>query len=367
MPSVIAFFPWASVQSPVSVGPLRLLPYQKSKLPGDLPHVTQANVDSVLSAYADRPNLRIRNGTLLEFGDWKLGMDVTDEFVAQLFRIRHLLAFSALAQREVFHRSRYSNFDTYTLVIQRFNPDEPSTFSFVVRRRDGGSQHLWGADKFAFHRPLNVDGRAEITFDEELLAALLSLPDTHEYLYEAIVEFNLANTDSSDVPEHVEVVMCKSAFEWLLQIDSNAKSFSTALESRLSNLKLEQSNGPLAAEWKTHWPKAMNLLNAWAKDFCAVRGTSAHGAKKRDFVWANHQHLAFVAIFFPLLVKKVLADDGIMTMADVDVENLRRIQAYLVHDPFDFDWYSDATHPWVQASSLAKMTVLAKKLYPDLN
>ena len=163
MPSVIAFLPWAFVKSIVSVGPLRLLPYRKGSLPGDLPHVTQANIDGVLDAYADRPNLPISRGTLVELDGWQSGMDITDEQVARLFRTRHLLGFSALAQRELFQQQfGYSNFDTYTLVIQHFNPEAPGTFSFTVRRRDGMSQHLWGSDEFAFHRPLHVDGRAQI-------------------------------------------------------------------------------------------------------------------------------------------------------------------------------------------------------------
>lgn len=351
----------------MSIGPLRLLPYEKGVLPGDLRFVTQANIDGVLGAYADRPNLPIRRGALLELADWQSGMDITDEEVTQLFRTRHLLAFSALAQRELFRHFGYANFDTYTLVIQRFNPEAPGTFSFVVRRRDGQSRHLWGSDEFAFHRPLHVDGRAQIVLDEMLLKALLDLPAAHQHVYDAIVEFNLANTDSSDVPDHVEVVMCKSAFEWLLQIDSNVKSFVAALEEKMSGVRFEQASGPLVAKWRSRWPKASSLLSAWASDFCAVRGQSAHGAAKRDFVWSSHQHLAFVAVFFPMLVKRVLTDDGLMAMAEDDIERLQCIEAYLSHDPFDFDGHSDATHPWSEIGSAAKLAVLAKKLYPDWN
>jgi hypothetical protein len=35
---------------------------------------------------------------------------------------------------------------------------------------------------------------------------------------DAIIDFNRANTDSQDVPTHTEVVMTKSAFEFLLGI-----------------------------------------------------------------------------------------------------------------------------------------------------
>ncbi|ALL68237.1 hypothetical protein K788_00003715 [Paraburkholderia caribensis MBA4] len=334
-------------------------------MPGDLTLVAQADVDAVMDAYADRPNLPIRQGALLELADWQSGMDVTDEQLTQLFRIRHLLGFSALAHRELFHHSGYSNFDTYVLVVQRFKPNEPSTFSFSVRRRDGQSTHFWGSDEFAFHRPTHVDAGAKIVFDEALLAALLELPDSHEHIYEAIVEFNLANTDSADVPDHVEVVMCKSAFEWLLQIDSNVKSFEVALEAGLSGIDFQPSEGPFIAKWSTRWPKSLNLLGAWVRDFCAVRGTSAHGAKKTDFVWTSRRHLAFIAIFFPLLVKKVLADEGLMTLADEDIERLRHIHAYLAHDPFDFDWHSGASHPWSEARSQETIAMLAKRLYPD--
>lgn len=109
------------------------------------------------------------------------------------------------------------------------------------------------------------------------------------------------------------------------------------------------------------------LLNAWAKDFCAVRGKSAHGSDKRAFVWSNQRHLAFISVLFPLMVKQVLSDEGLLTMHEFDIERLRRIETYLANDPFDFDWHSDETHPWSETSSKARMAVLAKRLYPDSN
>lgn len=368
MSNAIAFFPWTSVQSAVSVGPLRLLPYKKGRLPGDQPFVTQADIDGVLSAYADRPNQPIQKGALLELGQWQSGMDVSDEQASLLFRARHLLAFSALSERELFHRHfDYANFDTYALMIQRYNPESPGTFAFSTRRRDGRTQHLWGSDDFAFHRPNHVDSRARISFDEGLLAALLALPTDHEHVYEAIVEFNQANTDSSDVPRHVEAVMCKSAFEWLLQTDSNAKSFVKALEARLADVEPVECSGPLVEKWNARWQHESRLLHAWAKDFCAVRGTSAHGVTKPNFVWSNHQHLAFIATVFPLLVKKVLADGGLAKLDERDGERLRRIESYLAHDPFDFDWLSDKTHPWSEIASEVRLALLAKRLYPYMN
>jgi hypothetical protein len=221
-PRAIAFFPWAYVEEPMILGPLRLLPYRKGKLHGVLPNVKQADIAGVLGAYSNRPNRPVERATLLEFADWQAGMPLSEELASELFRIRNLIAFSALSKRRLFRgHSGYCNSHTYSLVLQRFNPGGTGTFAFDTRRRDGATSHMWGSDEFAFHRPNHVDYNPKIALDEKLLTALLSLPTPHR-AYEAIVEFNAANTDSSDVPCHVEVVMCKSAFEWLLKIGTGA-------------------------------------------------------------------------------------------------------------------------------------------------
>lgn len=72
MPNAIAFFPWTYIDEPRSFGPLRLIPYCNGILPGDLPNVTQSDIDGVLSAYANRPNKPVERGTLIEFGEWQV-------------------------------------------------------------------------------------------------------------------------------------------------------------------------------------------------------------------------------------------------------------------------------------------------------
>ena len=56
-----------------------------------------------------------------------------------------------------------------------------------------------------------------MSFDRGLAETLIAAAPRGSNLFEALVEFNAANTDSPDVPEHVEVVMVKSAFEFLLR------------------------------------------------------------------------------------------------------------------------------------------------------
>lgn len=360
----LAFLPWLRLEEPLTVGPLRLLPYHRGKVPNDLPYITQVELDGILGAYANRPRSKVRDCVILEFGDWYAGMDISEEQAAELFKVRHLMGFAALARRELYgFGGNYTNFDAYALVIQRYRSGDTGSFAFVTRRRDGGTHQMWSTNEFAFFRPSHVDDRAHLSIDEPLLRSLLALPASHGHLIEAVEEFNLANSDSPDVPVHIEAVMSKSAFEWLLGIDQNSKTLVSALRKRLSGLDIRSYEGPLKQAWFTRWPRSECILEAWAKDFCAIRGTSAHGMSGSRFVWDHHQHLAFIAVFFPLLLRKVLADEALFALPDRDVEHLKHIEGYLVHNPFGHDYHSRGEHPWSAVASNAMRAIWAAKLY----
>jgi hypothetical protein len=370
MPSAIAFFPWMAVNGPTTVGPLKLLPYHRGRLPGDLPHVTQADIDGVLSAYANRPRKQITQATLLEFGDWQSGMDA-QEIVSDLFRARNALAFAALSRRQLFQdHFGYCNYDSYSLVVQRYQPGHAGTFAFSTRRRDGGTTQMWSSNEFAFHRPNHVEPTGNVEFDEPLLAALLDLPANETRFFEALTEFNCANTDSPEVPEHVEVVMVKSAFEWLLQINQRVDEFVEALSHSLHDIPpVESPEGPLKLKWQNAQRKATRPLEAWAREFCDVRGASAHGKPRKAtrFVWPAHTHLAFASLLFPLIFKKVAAQAGLLTLDSYDAERLKRIDAFILQDPFQFDWLAAhrANHPWAKIDFHAFSASLIPKLHLD--
>jgi len=320
-----------------------------------------------LNAYSNRPRNKIKKATILELGEWQTGTDPENALPA-LFRARNALAFAALSRRRLFRQDfDYCNYDTYSLVVQRYAPGDVGTFAFTSRRRDGGTTQLWSADEFAFHRPNHVDPHAKLVIDEPLLAALLSPPEPRPSLFEALIEFNCANTDSPDVPGHVEVVMAKSAFEWLLEIGEQANELVSGLKGCLKDIPpVDTPDGPLAGQWKSARPGGARPLEAWAREFCDIRGASAHGKPRSAprFVWAAHAHLAFASVLFPLIFKKCAADAGLLQLEKYDVERLRRIDSYLVHDPFTFDWRVEyATHPWVKLDTLAFVYARAHTLY----
>lgn len=354
----LAFFPWAPISESLEVGPVRLIPYERGELPGDLEHITQQDIDSILAAYALRPGKLIRRATLLEHGEWKAGMDPT-HVVANLFRARELIAMSALSARRFFRgHSDYCGADQYALIVQRYKPGDTEDFSFSTRRRDGHAQRLWGSDEFAFQCPLHVDPH-DFRLDEPLLVGLLKKP-LPDGVRESIVEFLGANTDSSAIPEHSEVVMTKCAFEFLFGIGHTDRELEDALEAAFESVDASAANGPLEGAWSKRLKKAKRLIGAWAREFNVIRGTSAHGAPrgKAKTVWSAHAHLAFTAILFPLVLKQKLQALGSYALTPRDVAMLRRVEEFLMHDPFDAAHFRlGADHPWPEIESRAMWEV----------
>ena len=364
MPTAIAFFPWLTLAERIEIGPLRLLPFTLGQLPGDQPNVDQADIDAVLGAYADRPRKPVTDAVLLELGDWRSGMEIDDASMEKLFNASAILAFSALARRVLFKSHfDYVNTHSYLLIIQRFVPGEAGDFVFNARRRDGYSSHYWSSKEFAFQRPNHVPNGSRAALDQPLAEVLLQLPVSDPVL-EAIKEFIAANTDSGDVPPHVELVMTKSSFEWLLRVNSQKGSFLKALAALIPITHGGKADTPMRKQWLSRWkPTADRLLLAWASDFCTLRGESAHGSTGAPVLWNAKKHMAFCAIFFPLAVKLVLAERKLLTLSQDDLALLDRVEDYLLHDPFESTDKDEFVSAWSEVHSRIRMSVIAQKLY----
>lgn len=354
MPSTIAFFPWVHIEEPLTVGRLRLLPYERGRLPGDGPNVAQKDIDAILRAYAVRKNRVVQKATLLELGRWRLGQDAKRQ-VDALFAARELVAFSALAERQLFRRSNYCNFDTYALTIQQYREGSAGAFSFTTRRRDGGTNQLWDTQEFTFLKPLHVEFDAKLKIDRSLLAGMLKAERAAKLPRDAIIEFNRANTDSPDVPSHTEVVMIKSALEFLLRIGQKREELVRALGCVVRLQDPPWQKGPLQEKWQSKFPRAARPLEAWACEFCDLRGGAAHGQRRggERFIWSEHAHLAFASMLFPLLVKQRLAHDGFLELQERDAVQLELVETYLMHNPFALRQRKAPyrEHPWSRVYS----------------
>ena len=346
MNPILIFLPWIAATEPITAGELRLLPYERRlKSTADLPHISKRDVDLIMSAYSDSTGRLVQRATLVEFGDWQCGQDESPQTIENLYRAREILTFAALAERRLFANStQYVNADNYLMVAQRFQPGQAG-FAFGARRRDGGSLNYWTSDQYAFQRPMHVPSTPSLSIDLALATSLLQLePD--DGLLSAIREFNGANTDSRDVPLHVEMVMCSSALEWLTR-DHRAKGLQEALAAWFPKEQARVADGPLKKAWLDRWkPAGDRLILAWAKDFQALRGMSAHAGGRGSTVWNESAHLAFFALLFPVLIKMALAERLGHELSERDRDEASLIENYLLFDPW-LD-YERRRHPWVR-------------------
>lgn len=360
MPNAVAFFPWLRLDEPRHYESVRLIPYIRGQAPVNCPHVEAQELDKITAAYAERKDLAITHAVLLEVDEWCQGTEVAPEQRTRLFFVRELLAFSAIAARRLFvGHGDYCNYDHFEFVVQNYAAGSAGTFSFHTRRRDGGTRHLWSTDDYAFYRPRHAPSERRFPLDESLLNDLLGLGDNLGPAENAIVEFNQANTDGGYGPQHHEVVLMKSAFEFLFQIGQHADEFVDALLDRcmmdfVPGAELSNGYERWVAKGKC---RSKRSLEGWAREFCLLRNESAHGRRRRGppvFLWGIEAHLAFASILFPLVLKRDIARRGGGELALKDQIALRKIEAYLCSDPFastETGTIPAEEHPWVAVYS----------------
>jgi hypothetical protein len=365
----VAFFPWVRIDDRLDEGRLRFIPYVRGEEPGTKAPVSQGALDRVIAAYVNPPRTPIHECTLIELDDWTIGQDMP--LPGQIWLARTCIGMAGLSSRRLFRRHfDYCNFDTYQLVIQRFNEDSAGTFSFTARRRDGVVNHIWDAEGFVWRRPPHVPSHARLSSDEAHYAAtLLATCAKDAGLSEALEEFTLANTDSPDVPVHAEVVMLKSAFEWLYGINENVEEFVRALAADVGHLLATPNEVPDSV--RTHWasasPKATRPLMAWARDLCKLRGAAAHGKSVRHerFRWSPEAHLAFASVLFPLLVRHRLRCTGALPDDAFERARLKYIEHLLV--PELFASQGDEEHPWSRFELRCRSAELEEHLRREID
>lgn len=340
--------PWVACDEQIEVGPLRLVPYERRKRPGLLHGITQASLDGVLGSYGDpqyfpsrSASTHARNATLLSWQGDSLDLEFSDDQIIQRLLEAQYVAFAALTARQLASHFGYSNSDALQTIAQRFDPDSPGATAVTVRRRDGSSMNYVGTStRPRFIRPLHVGDRVSLNIDAPLLEALLRLPDGPDKarIDDAIDLFVKANTDSAAMPERTEVVLVRAAFETLLQATHEASDLRQRLSAHFA-AELPAavwSKGELSeAIWRARWPKHVNRpVDAWIQDFCASRNAAAHGpsAAHAPTVWPSRNHLMFVCLLLPLMVKKTLADVGVYSLSDTDRAVRAGFEAFFAHD-----------------------------------
>lgn len=206
----IAFLPWITTGTERKVGRFRLVPYDLGSTTNVASAIPHPHIDQALRFYRDSRRKPIRRCILLVPVKRKVGEELSDIEIEDLFIFGELLAFSAIAQRRLFQNQfGYVGRDHYALFFQRIPENFAGTIALTYRRRDGGVTHGIGAEDYTIAIPAHVGDQASLAYDAHLLKGLLKAWDKAptklwQRLYEGVNAFNLANTDSESVPQPME-------------------------------------------------------------------------------------------------------------------------------------------------------------------
>jgi hypothetical protein len=344
------FFPWLSLEQPLDIGPIRLVPYERGIKPVDSSGGT-LQLDAILGNYGD-PSTSFQGGhpqpvgraTLVEWIGDDVELELSDEDIAERLNVGQFVTFSALACRHYANHMSYCNADDLHFVAQRFDPARPGALSMSTRRRDGSTHNFISKQGGVpiFLRPHHAQA-TRVELDILFIEALLKVeePDLREKLLSSISVFNRANTDANGFPQASEVTLMRVAFETLLGAGHATK----AIHAELAKHFAGELPDPAAwgdgvyseSVWRCTYPDfTKRPLDAWIQDFCAVRNRSSHGKNPKSKhpapVWSIHNHLLLSSWLFPLMVKKILAENGLYQMSDLDKDRRAGFEEFLAHD-----------------------------------
>lgn len=352
---MFAFFPWyAPASEALSYAEFRLLPFGDSGKACDIAPEHRDRIRGILGAFCVG-GAPITSATLIRFEDLPLDADLDEGRRADLFIFSELLATSGIAARRLFATSGYQNRDNFRLIIQGCGA-APGGAAIVSRRRDGRRLQYWSPGRYKVEKPANVVLEPNF-IDERLLGALLRLrehPADWDHCFDAVVAFNLANTDREEIPEHLETVLLISAFERLLECGSNERDLAQAVAEVLqpSSVIPARDSKLLEPDRYAALANCSSVREAWIRDFFSLRGSLAHGNVGRGYkpAWSTQAHLLIASFAFTLALKRVLRGCQLYEWTDADLDELDAFEALLCEDLIPPRDPGDRS-PWVRIRS----------------
>jgi len=340
--SMLAFFPWFSIEAAANFGGFELVPYWRGSLPMGEGTPEQQVLDRVLLPYRETLTRTVDRCTLLRSRESQLTDDLSDDEIADAFACAEVVAFAALSARTFFNPiGSYANRDQFRLTVQAFS--EPGGGVLISdTRRDGRHGVYFAADSVLVARPTHVvDGRKP-KLDVDLLNALFAqqeLPRWADYR-EAIVWFNSANTDSPDIMKETEHIFLVSAFERLLDLKSGknddlATSF-VSLISPSETIEPSACTRIARPDVLARFASSKSLRELWIRDFYRLRGQFAHGRIAHGYpaVWTLDEHLLFASVAFPMMTRVRLAESATYELTENDKILLDSFEKLLCADHF---------------------------------
>ncbi len=351
--SMLAFFPWLETQK-LKIEDYALIPYERGKQPGG---ILQSQIDTVLLPYMNGTNPVVK-ATLLQLEGKELTQDLSEDERIEMFEFAELLAFAGLASRQYFNSLfGYTNRDASTLIIQGFS-EASGGAAVTTRRRDGSSMNYLTGGVYLVPRPLHVPSNPT-ELDLPFLKALLDARELPQWnlFEEGIFFFNRANTDNEQVTEQWEVIAISGAFERIFDCRAGKENdLATRFMAIFSPERwLTRDSCPRISEERI---RGRRIAEIWIRDFFQLRGNLGHGKKKSEQpqIWSNLEHLLLSSYLFPLLVKRLIADEKLYAWTEddqIDIDVFEKLTCSNLFEEIEDD-NSVQTWPWLKIRSEAK-------------
>lgn len=245
---MLCFFPWLHVREPISVSGFEVVPLLRGESASGLGAEDRNAIDLVLEPYVDRALKPVDRFAVTRLDGKKWLDELDDGERGEIFDFAEILAFSSMAIRDFFPESgvgRYSNRTHFQLYIQRFDDPERGV-AVETRRRDGTNLSGFSKGKYRIQRPEHVVTTSEAPLALTFLSSLLSSRSEEWWppMWEGILAYNIANTDSTEIRSSLELVMLNGAFERVFDLSrGRAKDLEAAVLSTLNPTERKQLAG----------------------------------------------------------------------------------------------------------------------------
>lgn len=347
--SEIAFFPWFKLNNPVKVGDFELLIYKP-----DSGFAIQEDLDNIIGDFYPVEERKVNNCVILKYADKEIGKDFTEEDRRKVFLFAELLTFSGLSARTFFFGAfgGYSNKDVYQIVVMKYESSN-SGYKIINRRRDGFTNTIVAKGATKTRKPNHVQSFIITPTDFKFLEALYSLSqdqqgDEWNTLYESILSFNLANTDSQYVSEEMEIVLLFSSFERLYDVGKNTNRLYESIKESISasnNIKPNECKRIADNFEESRYKKVETLRELWVRDFSNLRGNLAHGKydNKYPAFWDVQEHLLLASFVLPICLKVKLSELDQYELTESDMDSIELFEKLLSIYPFQV---TEDRNPW---------------------
>lgn len=367
----LIYLPWCPLDSELSIGPLRLLPYRRGEMKEAFSAVDGGHeiVDQILGMYHALDGAPVSRAAIVEYRG-RLLSPLTSEERSDVDEWVRVACFCALAQRDILNSWELTNAAHFALRFQE-----------VVLGKDGQMTHLRRDVRTKFgtvqdgRRVADLDiGAPEQTGvsviirpDVRLAKAFTSLhaarPDEWTLWMDAVTSFVEANSDSQGaggVPTRIDHLLTTMALESLLSVGrqypvAKASSLAQATDSVLNRFVGKENRLMIRDSTRTPAvaPADATVAGAWVREFYSVRNDFGHGRRETGDAtgWTLREHEVLGALVVPLLAKHLLSERDLYSLRTEDRGDFKALETMMAR------YHPDPTRcfrSWVSALQSAR-------------